>query len=30
VIAGKTEEEVFEALGLPFIIPQDREVAKNE
>lgn len=30
VIAGKTEEEVFEALGLPFIQPQDREVAKNE
>ena len=28
VIAGKTEEEVFEALGLPFIIPQDREVTK--
>jgi DNA polymerase (family 10) len=28
VIAGKTEEEVFEALGLPFILPQDREVAK--
>jgi DNA polymerase (family 10) len=26
VIAGKTEEEVFEALGLPFILPQDREV----
>jgi len=30
VIADKTEEEVFEALGLPFILPQDREVAKNE
>ena len=26
VIAGKTEEEVFAALGLPFIIPQDREI----
>jgi DNA polymerase (family 10) len=26
VIAGKTEEEVFEALGLPYIIPQEREV----
>jgi DNA polymerase (family 10) len=30
VIASKTEQEVFQALGLPFIIPQDREVAKNE
>jgi DNA polymerase (family 10) len=29
VIAGKTEEEVFEALGLPFIIPQDREIAEG-
>lgn len=28
VIAGRTEEEVFEALGLPFIIPQDRDVVK--
>jgi DNA polymerase (family 10) len=28
VIASKTEQEVFQALGLPFIIPQDREVAK--
>jgi DNA polymerase (family 10) len=26
VIAGRTEEEVFQALGTPFIIPQDREV----
>jgi DNA polymerase (family 10) len=30
VIAGKTEEEVFEALGLPFILPQDREVKSEE
>ena len=26
VIAGKTEEEVFEALGLSFVVPQDREI----
>ena len=26
VVAGKTEESVFEALGLPFIIPQEREM----
>ena len=26
VVAGKTEEEVFQALELPFIIPQEREV----
>lgn len=25
VVAGKTEEEIFEALGLSFIAPQDRE-----
>ena len=30
VIAGKTEEEVFEALGLPYIIPKEREVAAKE
>jgi DNA polymerase (family 10) len=29
VIAGKTEEEVFEALGLPFVVPQDREVTEG-
>jgi DNA polymerase (family 10) len=28
VIAGKTEEEVFEALGLPFVVPQDREITQ--
>jgi DNA polymerase (family 10) len=26
VVAGRTEEEVFSALGLPFIEPKDREV----
>jgi DNA polymerase (family 10) len=26
VIAGRTEEEVFQALGMPFVIPQDREI----
>jgi DNA polymerase (family 10) len=26
IIACRTEEEVFQALGLPFIVPQDREV----
>jgi DNA polymerase (family 10) len=30
VIAGKTEEEVFQALGLPYIIPKEREVAAKE
>lgn len=30
VIAGKTEEDVFEALGLPFILPQNREVKSKE
>jgi DNA polymerase (family 10) len=29
VIAGKTEEEVFEALGLPFVVPQDREITEG-
>lgn len=26
VVAGRTEEEVFTALGLPYIIPQEREM----
>jgi DNA polymerase (family 10) len=26
VVAGRTEQEVFEKLGLPFVLPQDREV----
>jgi DNA polymerase (family 10) len=26
VLAGRTEEEVFQALGMPFVIPQDREI----
>lgn len=26
VVAGRTEEEVFQALGLPYIQPKDREV----
>jgi DNA polymerase (family 10) len=29
VIAGKTEEEVFEALGLPFVVPQNREITEG-
>ncbi len=30
VIAGRTEEEVFAAVGLPFLIPQDREIKEVE
>lgn len=26
VVAGRTEEEVFAALGMPYVVPQDREV----
>lgn len=30
VVASKTEEEIFEAMGIPFIPPQDREKGKFE
>ena len=30
VIAGKTEQEVFEALGLPYSLPSEREIADNK
>ena len=30
VVAGQTEEEVFIALELPFIPPQDREISSQE
>jgi DNA polymerase (family 10) len=26
VVAGRTEEEVFAALGMPYVVPEDREV----
>jgi DNA polymerase/3'-5' exonuclease PolX len=30
IVAGETEQSVFEALGLPYPAPQEREIVENK